>query len=316
MRKLISIAVSVAILGVLYALVDTKSLFATLRATSPVPLALSLIFLLGIVAVSAVRLSLLAKAAGLAVALPTAVSATLAANALNLFLPARTGDVAKATMLRTPGDGQILPAINISIYEKVTDIFAVFTWGLVALLAFGPEGYAITSLVVAFVTLALALLLFSAAPAHLLIKVLRAVRAPKSLDRYLEAWAAMVEKLWQKPLAMCTVLFLSFAIWAGHFFQIGMMAWALGIKGPWLPLAGTLPLVILAGLAPFTFAGIGTRDAAIVLLIGPLVGADKAAALGVLFWLRYLVPGLVGLPLIPLYFRSLGVRGAKPEASL
>jgi glycosyltransferase 2 family protein len=95
-----------------------------------------------------------------------------------------------------------------------------------------------------------------------------------------------------------------------------MMAWALGIKGPWLPLAGTLPLVILAGLAPFTFAGIGTRDAAIVLLIGPLVGADKAAALGVLFWLRYLVPGLVGLPLIPLYFRSLGVRGANPEASL
>jgi hypothetical protein len=85
------------------------------------------------------------------------------------------------------------------------------------------------------------------------------------------------------------------------------MAAALGVEGPalvWAAVAARVPIAILAGLVPLTFAGVGTRDAALVVLLGPLVGADVAAALGVLFLLRYLVPGLLGVPLLPRVLRA------------
>lgn len=55
-------------------------------------------------------------------------------------------------------------------------------------------------------------------------------------------------------------------------------------------------LAILAGLLPFTMAGIGTRDAAILFLYAPYLSAGQAAVLGVLATVRYLAPALAGLP--------------------
>lgn len=309
MKKLVSLAVSVLILGVLYSVVDTRMLLANLRATSPGPLALSLVLLLALIGLSAIRLKVLADAAALTVPLRTTTAATFAANALNLLMPAKMGDIAKATMLRGPDASPILPFINLSIYEKVTDIFAVFVWGTVALAAAGHMQHEFSTFVVAGAAICLFFLLISQAPARLLLGATRHAGASSFAERYLVAWNAMIEQIWCRPAQAGSVLILSLAIWAGHFLQIGLMSWALGVDGPWLALAGTLPLVILAGLAPFTFAGIGTRDAAIILLLGPLIGPEKAAALGVLFWLRYLVPGLVGLPLIPHYLRSIHVGG-------
>jgi uncharacterized protein (TIRG00374 family) len=267
MKKLVSLTVSVLILAAAYLLIDTKALIGTLRATSPKPLALSLLLLIALVVVSAIRLKILAKASGLAVALPTAMAATFAANALNLFLPARMGDIAKATMLRNRDDGSVLPAVNISIYEKVTDVFAVFAWGMLALVGTGHAKHGFSTPFIAGVTIGLGFLLFSATPGRWLLQATRMVRAPNGVERYLHAWNAIVEVLLRRPFATALVVLLSAAIWAGHFLQIGLMSWALGVEGPWLALGSALPLVILAGLAPFTFAGIGTRDLVIILLL-------------------------------------------------
>ena len=54
----------------------------------------------------------------------------------------------------------------------------------------------------------------------------------------------------------------------------------------------------LAGLLPLTFAGVGTRDAALVLLYQPYFSTPTAVALGILCTLRYLLPAVAGLPFI------------------
>ncbi len=208
-------------------------------------------------------------------------------------------------MLRD-ANNSALPSLNISIYEKATDVFAVFAWGTLALIALNQARHGVSTLIVFAITIGLGILLFSAAPVRGGVGMARKVGVPPAaLERFFHQWTAMIERLWRQPRTMMLVLALSIAIWAGHFLQIGLMTWALGVNGPWLALGAALPLIILAGFVPFTFAGIGTRDAAIVLLAGPLIGVEKAAALGVLFWLRYLVPGLMGLPLMPHYLRSL-----------
>jgi glycosyltransferase 2 family protein len=65
---------------------------------------------------------------------------------------------------------------------------------------------------------------------------------------------------------------------------------------PFLDNMAFATLAILAGLLPFTMAGIGTRDAAILFLYAPWLSAGQAAVLGVLATLRYLLPAIAGLP--------------------
>ena len=57
-------------------------------------------------------------------------------------------------------------------------------------------------------------------------------------------------------------------------------------------------MAIFVGLLPFTFAGVGTRDAAMLYLLGPLVGKGPALALGVFATLRYVVVALAGVPFV------------------
>jgi hypothetical protein len=50
-----------------------------------------------------------------------------------------------------------------------------------------------------------------------------------------------------------------------------------------------------------TFAGIGTRDAALIFFYQPWVSAAVGAGVGVLCTLRYVIPALLGLPFFGRY---------------
>jgi hypothetical protein len=61
---------------------------------------------------------------------------------------------------------------------------------------------------------------------------------------------------------------------------------------------------------PLTFAGVGTRDAALIIFYQPYLNPPVAAALGLLCTVRYILPALAGLPLLGRYLPVLsGFRG-------
>ena len=129
------------------------------------------------------------------------------------------------------------------------------------------------------------------------------------MGRALALWSSTLSSLRSSWFRTVVVLVFSILIWIGHVAQICMMAAALGVSGDstmWIAMAARIPIVVLAGLIPLTFMGIGTRDTAIVALMQPFMSKETAAALGVLFWLRYLVPGVIALPLLPRFFRLSG----------
>jgi uncharacterized membrane protein YbhN (UPF0104 family) len=133
-------------------------------------------------------------------------------------------------------------------------------------------------------------------------------RPVKKVQRLTGQWAERLSAIRAVPFGLVTLFGLTALIWSGHLMQIVMMTRALGVTcsaACWVEVVGLLPVAIVAGLLPITFAGVGVRDAALVVLLAPLIGAPEAAALGVLFWLRYLVPGLLGAPLLPRFLRDL-----------
>ena len=55
---------------------------------------------------------------------------------------------------------------------------------------------------------------------------------------------------------------------------------------------------IFVGLLPLSFAGVGTRDAALIFFYSSYFDAEFGAALGLLCTLRYVIPGVAGLPFL------------------
>ena len=63
-------------------------------------------------------------------------------------------------------------------------------------------------------------------------------------------------------------------------------------------------VALLAGQLPFTFAGLGARDIALVVLLSGYMGREAAAAMGILIATRGLVPPLLGIPMMRPYLSS------------
>lgn len=309
MRRFLAFVVSAAILAAVYLQIDVANLVETLAGTDRLRLAASLLLLVALVLGSAGRLVLLAHAADLQVGARLAIKATFAANALNLILPGKLGDLAKASLMRDSETGSVLPGLRVCIYEKLSDLLAIIVCGVIALAVYpGGDWVLLLVLTAAAIGLLMSMTLKQVPQAFL-----RIVRlAPPGLQRLvapiLRSWIDLIARLVHRPRQLAAALMLTLVIWAGHFLQIAMMAWALGVTGPWLELVSLFPIIILAGLLPVTVAGIGPRDAAIVVLAGPLIGYPVAAALGVLFWLRYLVPGSIGLIFLSEFMKSLKPR--------
>src|SRR5688572_22145592 len=101
-------------------------------------------------------------------------------------------------------------------------------------------------------------------------------------------------------------------IWLLHLLQIWLFIFALRAACPFLANLALSPLAILAGLAPLTFAGVGTRDFALVLLYAAYFDAPTAAALGLLCTARYVLPAIGGIPFFQRHLATLRASAAAP----
>jgi len=343
MRRLLALGVSAAILAALYATLDSGALTAAFGRADMGWLAVSVLLLAPPLAVTAGRLAILADGR---IGPGEALRLTLAAQSLNMVLPSKLGDVAKAWFMATGPEGRP-GAVSLVVFEKACDLLALLAWcglglatGLIADWP-GLGGPVLWLLAAAIVggTLALGSLLAwpgcSEAVFDLSGRWLPPLLRAK-LDGIAAAWRAMQNTAWANRRRALLVIGLSLGIWLLHLVQIWAMTRALAIPpAPVAPLAvgvpapealavpiplpvvvALAPLAILAGLLPLTFAGIGTRDAAFLVVFAGWMTPGAAAALGLLSILRYAVPALAGLPFVARYLavaRSTdGPAGAAP----
>jgi uncharacterized protein (TIRG00374 family) len=119
----------------------------------------------------------------------------------------------------------------------------------------------------------------------------------------------MFDYFWQETAIFYKVAATSVFLWSLHLLQIWFFILALRAWAPFLANLALSPLAILAGLLPLTFAGVGTRDAALIFFYKPFFSAPVAAALGLLCTSRYLLPAIGGLPFLGQYLPT--VRGIR-----
>jgi len=308
MRKAIAAIVSLTILGVIYWQIDIGGLGRALLAVDWGYFALAVIMVAPLTAMSAWRLSFLAPVEA-KLTFFQSLNLTLMASVLNAVLPSKLGDLARSYALTEQGHMQPANALALVVFEKAWDVLALLFWcalGLIIVAGTSPF-YWIVSVAILLVSLLGVLMVSSLSFAEACFSIalnLAPGRLPAKIAAIQTAWLETLVYFWADKRNAAIVIVGSVILWLLHLCQIWLFVFALNHTIPFSSNAAMAALSIFVGLLPFTFAGIGTRDAALIFFYQPFLAAPVAAALGLFCTLRYLLPALVGLPFLGQYLTT------------
>ena len=293
-QKLITLAISLLILAAIYYKIDLVHLRNVLANAEPRFLFISLSLVVPLTMLTAWRLQILAPARA-HIDFAEANRLILVASVLNMVLPSKMGDIAKAWFMRSEKARSSL-TLSLVIFEKTADMLSLLFWCALGLLFYPRKDaifWTLTAAVIGGFIFGIALLA-SRNLAGLVFKIDRA-------RKLAAGWKEMQEFFWSDKQRLFVVSTMSIFIWFLHLLQIWLFIFTLRASAPFIANLGLAPLALLAGLLPLTFAGIGTRDAAFIFLYRPYFAAPVAAALGILCTARHLIPSVAGLPFLHRY---------------
>ncbi len=308
MKRLISLLVSLLILAIIYWKIDVRSLIQVFQHSNALWMVVSLGMVVPITLVTSWRLQQLVPA-GQDGEIPTqspisfvaANQLILVASTLNMVLPSKMGDIAKAYFMRDRGHLSGSLALALVVFEKTCDMLSLLLWCAFGLLLYPQKDWFFWIMTIAILGgFTLGGLLIGSRQFAETFFLLGQTITPKAVRgkvaKVQTAWKEMHQYFWGDRAQLLTIALTSVFIWFLHLLQIWLFILALNAWVPFVTNLALSPLAILAGLLPLTFAGVGTRDAALIFLYKPFFNAQTAAALGILCTSRYLMPAIAGLP--------------------
>lgn len=317
MKKILSLIVSIAILAVIYWKIGPENrakLLEIFRHCDPVWMAVSLGMVVPLTLFTSWRLQQLmpgyssGDAAAGTLSFGEANKLILVASVLNLILPSKMGDIAKAYFMRDRGHLSGSLALSLVVFEKSCDMLSLLVWCVFGLAIYPQKDgvFWLMTFAVGGMLLVGSLLLGSKGFARFFFDLAERF-APKKIGAKLAklsaSWSEMHDYFWVSKSRLLMVTTTSVFIWFLHLLQIWMFILALRASVPFVRNLALSPLAILAGLLPVpTFGGAGTRDGALVALYAPYFATPVALALGLLCTARYILPALGGLPFVGQYF--------------
>lgn len=308
MKRLISIAVSLLILAIIYWKIDFSGLLKVFQNCNVCWMIISLGMVVPLTLITSWRLQQLMPA-GARIGFGEANRLILAASVLNMVLPSKMGDIAKAYFMKQRGhlDGSL--SLSLVVFEKACDMLSLLLWCAFGLILYPSKNWLFWIMTVSVaVGLIAGVLLLSFRKFSKVFFLIGKAILPKKFKLKLQklelAWEEMQAYFWHDKNQLLKITFTSIFIWFLHLLQIWFFILALKAWTPLLANLALAPLAILAGLLPLTFAGVGTRDAALIAFYQPYFNAPTAAALGLLCTSRYLLPAIGGMPFLGQYLST------------
>lgn len=303
---LVSLIVSGTLLVALYRSLDLRLVAQALLRADRTWLVISVGMILPITYLRAVRFYWVAPAGALP-SVGEAFRLTLVASALNVFVPAKAGDLVKGYFVASRSTTPAGVALAIVVYERLCDLFGLIAWCLVGWLVGRPQvaGVLGTFWLVLGAIGAVCLTLISSERAADIVRT-AAIRALpheklRKLHDLADGWPRLIRLLRGRRRV---VVSFSLALWLTHLIQIWFFTLALSTRVPFTVAASLSAVALMAGQVPFTFAGLGARDLVLVVLLASYMTPESAAAMGVLMSTRNFLPPLMGLPIVRSYLSS------------
>ena len=303
---LVSLVVSGALLIGLYRSMNMRLVGEALRGADRVWLVISLGMIVPITVMRALRFRWVAPATALT-GVGEALRLTLVASALNAFVPAKAGDLIKSYFVAKRGNTSAGVAVAIIVFERLCDLFSLLFWCMVGWLVGGRQAAGVPSAIwplLGAIGGVCAILILSERAADLWWAITARVlprRKLRKLRDLAEGWPDLLRLLRGRRGG---VVFFSLFLWLVHLTQIWMFTVALSVRIPFMVCASLSAVALLAGQVPLTFAGLGARDVALVVLLAGHMTPEEAAAMGILIATRGLLPPLAALPFMRPYLAA------------
>ena len=241
---------------------------------------------------TSVRLKLFLSATGTRVAYGHCLSASLCGLSLNLFLPARGGDLLKLTYLRRDGKPSWGILAGAALLERGYDVLALGLIGLTMSLALELRNAAIISGSVAM-----------AAVVGLLI--LPRLGSLPILGKKARNFSTIVKMTGQNKLRLLCCFGVCCICWTTNSMIMALLLKAFDETLSLAQALATTPPSILAGIVPVSLWGVGTRDGALAYFLQGFTEPQNAISAGFLYTvLVYWLLGLIGLPALLLARRK------------
>lgn len=317
MKRIIALAISAAIIGVILASVDRAQLWANLKATRALEFSVALFLFIPQNAVMAYRWKRMASHFS-PIGWPASIGMILAGQTMNIVLPSKMGDLTKAYFLKKTGAMDLPRATNLVVFEKMLDLGSLCFLALLGVVACFALGLQVEN-TGRFAALALFTGLLSGAVLTIILSLyfIPTDRIPfyQSLLNFLSGRSGAlgkVHRLFESSHEVMAMLQsrharrdllagLSVGLWVLHLVQIYFFFLSLNAPVPWLDFCALMPLAIFIGLLPISLFGLGTRDAAMIFLFAPYHPAAVIAGAGFYVSLRYFIPAAAGLPFLQHY---------------
>lgn len=307
-KRLVSLAIAIALLALLVASVDREQLVAVLRGIDAAWFGVGLLLFVPQSLVIAWRWSVIARPVA-KVPWAEAARQVLASNCLNLVLPSKLGDLAKGVFLHRQGHCSLADGLQVVVFEKLMDLAALAAWMIGGwLVVRRMDAWLLGVLAVgACVVAAVWLMYFTQAGARMLLALVpgfvRRHGKLSKIPRLIESAPRLAGMLHAEGSRRGTLVAWSLAIWFLHLVQIWCFFRAVGADIPLPRIVAEMPAAIFAGLLPLSIAGIGTRDWAIVAVFaGSGIARETLVAAAFLVSLRYVVPAAAGIFLAGRYY--------------
>jgi uncharacterized protein (TIRG00374 family) len=303
----ISLLASAALLAFLYGRVDVRLVAEALLRADRGWLLVSIALILPITLLRAARFLWVAPPGALP-GIGEALRLTLVASALNLFAPAKAGDLVKGYFVARRSDTSAGVSMALVIYERLCDLFGLIFWCVLGWAIARPRAAVLTApfwILLGVAGSVCALLILSDRVGGV-VRAVVALARPRGRVRALlalaEGWPDLLRLLGRRRW---WIVLISLGLWLAHLSQIWLFTVTLGYEVPFFACASLSAVALMAGQMPFTLAGIGARDLALVLLMAPYLPSEAAAALGILIVTRGIVPALLGVPFTWPYLSSM-----------
>lgn len=300
MKKLLSSAIRAFIslffiVLLLYIMRDKYPQIIKVFTSTRVPIFLLSVFLFIVaIFVASERLKLITHAQEIPVTYKEAVSLTFIGYFFNNFLPtAIGGDLVKAYYLSHKTDnkaGSLASVLIDRIMGLVTMVFMAFI-----ALFFVKEGVVDNTVkyIVYFITLGALLAIIFMTNEALAKKFSFLFFFVKPLEQKLKKVYSIIHNYKYKRSLMWKSFGISFISQMLFFTSLGIVALSIGARIPVKDLFIKVPIISMMSLLP-SINGLGLREGSTVALFGPMIGTDKAFAVGILWFLVLLCISVIG----------------------
>jgi hypothetical protein len=301
-KRFISIVISIAILFIIYSQIELIKLLAIFKNCDSFWMVVSLGMIIPLTLFTSWRLQQLMPQ-GNSVGFLEANRLILGSSVLNMILPSKMGDLAKAYFMRERNNVRGSLSLAIVVFEKACDLLSLLLWCVFGLIFYPTKDSLFWTMTITIaVGLTAGILLLSSPRFADLFFKLSVKIAPQKITNQLNnmqlSWQEMHDYFWGNKQKLLLITVTSIFIWFLHLLQIWLFIIALKAYAPFIASLALSPLSLLAGLLPLTFAGVGTRDAALIFFYQPFFNQATGAALGLLCTSRYFLPALIGLPFL------------------